>query len=145
MDPVITEVPGSDPDLVATLAAAGLPTGDLAEPGRSFFRFEAPAGRLVGFIGWELAGEVALLRSLVVVPSRRGEGWSRAMTGWALTRLAELGATDACILTTTIAALAEKLGFARIDRALAPPEIRGSRQFGTLCPASAILLHRSLP
>lgn len=68
MDPVIAPVPGTDGDLLATLAEAGLPTGDLAEPGRAFFRFEAPAGRLVGFVGWELTGEVALLRSLVVVP-----------------------------------------------------------------------------
>lgn len=67
------------------------------------------------------------------------------MTGWALLRLAEAGVTDAWLLTTTIAPLAEKLGFRRVDRALAPTEIQASRQFAALCPSSAILMHRSLP
>ena len=67
------------------------------------------------------------------------------MIGWALLQLAESGATDAYILTTTIAPLAIKLGFQTIERAQAPVSIRASRQFATLCPATAHLLHRSLP
>ena len=67
------------------------------------------------------------------------------MIGWALLRLAENGGTDAYILTTTIETLAKKLGFRTIKRALAPADIQASRQFASLCPATAILLHRSLP
>ena len=36
-------------DLAADLAEAGLPTSDLAEPGRRFFRFEDAAG-IVGYV-----------------------------------------------------------------------------------------------
>ena len=67
------------------------------------------------------------------------------MIGWALLRLAESGATDAYILTTTIEPLAIKLGFRTIERAQAPAGIRASRQFTSLCPATAHLLYRSLP
>jgi N-acetylglutamate synthase-like GNAT family acetyltransferase len=144
-DPQIEEVPGSAPDLAAMLAEAGLPTNDLTEPGRRFFRF-AENGQVVGFIGWESAeGTDALLRSLVVAPSRRGRGDGAQMIRWALTRLAELGFTDAYVLTTTIEGLALRQGFARCDRAAAPAAIRQTRQFAELCPATAILLHRSLP
>lgn len=142
--PSITEIPGSDPALASALAEADLPTDDLAEPGRRFFRFSDGAG-LVGFIGWEEAGEVALLRSLVVLPARRGQGWGHAMIGWALLHLAEGGATDAYLLTTGIDRLAEQLGFAAIDRAEAPPSIQASRQYASLCPSTAIFMHRSLP
>lgn len=141
----ITEIAGDAPELVDVLAAAGLPVDDLREAGRRFFRFGDNGGDLIGFIGWEEAGHAALLRSLVVVPSRRGQGWSRVLIGWALRRLAEAGVTDAYLLTTSIETLAAKLGFARLDRALAPAAIRDSRQFAALCPATAIFMHRSLP
>lgn len=143
-DPTITAVSGDDPALTSALAEAGLPTDDLHEPGRRFFRFSDRAG-LIGFIGWERAGDVALLRSLVVLPARRGQGWGRAMLGWAMLQLAEGGVTDAYLLTTGIERLAARLGFATIGRSSAPPAVRASRQFKSLCPSSAILMHRRLP
>jgi len=144
-EPTIDEVSGSDVELVATLAAAGLPVDDLAEPGRHFFRFR-DHGRLIGFVGWEEAGDgCALLRSLVVVPTERGHGRGRVISAWALLRLAEVGVGDAYVLTNTAEALVLGLGFARVDRAAAPAGIRASRQFAGLCPASAALMHRSLP
>lgn len=144
-DPTIVEIPGTAPDLAAMLVEASLPTDDLAEPGRRFFHF-SEGGRTIGFIGWEAEdGFQALLRSAVVAPARRGHGDGNQMIRWALTRLAELGFTDAWILTTTIEALALRLGFSRADRALAPEPIRHSRQFAQLCPSTAVLLHRRLP
>lgn len=142
--PDITEISGADAELRRALMAENLPADDLLEPGRHFFRFSDAQG-LIGFIGWEAEGDTALLRSLVVPPSRRGRGWGRILIQWALLRLAESGATDAYLLTTGIDRLASKLGFAVIDRAEAPPPIRTSRQYATLCPSSAIVMHRSLP
>ncbi|PKU26567.1 arsenic resistance N-acetyltransferase ArsN2 [Telmatospirillum siberiense] len=144
-DPRIDEIAGHDPHLAAELRAAGLPTDDLTEPGRRFFKF-AEQGHLIGFIGWEMADEeTALLRSLVVAPAGRGKGSGSAIVNWALTRLAELGATDVYTLTTTADAFLIGLGFTPLDRAAAPPTIRQSRQFTMLCPSSAVLLHRKLP
>lgn len=144
-EPIIEEVPGSNRGLVAALAEAGLPTDDLTQPGRTFFRFREH-GQLIGFVGWERVDESAvLLRSLVVVPAERGRGAGEALARWALTRLAELGFTEAWLLTTTIDLLALRLGFDRRDRADAPDAIRQSRQFAGLCPSSAALFHRSIP
>jgi N-acetylglutamate synthase-like GNAT family acetyltransferase len=143
--PHVEEIDARDPALADTLAAAGLPTEDLTDPGRRFFRFQDEAGHPIGFIGWELAGEAALLRSLVVVPARRGEGWSRIMTDWALGQLDAAGIADAFVVTATIEPLARKLGFAPIARTQAPPEVQASRQLVSLCPTTAVLMHRHLP
>ncbi len=144
-DPTIEQICGTSPDLAAMLAEAQLPTDDLAEPGRRFFRF-AEGGRTIGFIGWEAGdGTNALLRSAVVAPGRRGNGEGSQIIRWALARLAELGVTDAWMLTSTMEALALRLGFARADRARAPETIRRSRQFSHLCPSTAVLFHRRLP
>lgn len=142
-DAIITEIPGDDPALATALAEAHLPVDDLREPGRRFFRFSDGAG-LIGFIGWEATDGIAMVRSLVVLPDRRGQGWGRAMIGWAALHLAEDGTTDVYLLTTSIDRLAAQLGFAIIDRAEAPPPIRASRQFESLCPSTAILMHRNL-
>lgn len=144
-NPTIEEISGTAPDLAAMLAEAQLPTDDLAEPGRRFFRF-SEGGWTVGFIGWETEDNAhALLRSAVVAAARRGHGDGSQIIRWALTQLAELGFTDAWILTTAIEPLAQRLGFIRADRAQAPEPIRRSRQFAQLCPSTALLLHRRLP
>lgn len=141
----IQEVSGADPELLALLAEATLPTDDLTEPGRRFFRFSED-GQTVGFVGWEDSGTPhVLLRSTVVVPVRRGHGVGSRMILWALSRLAEMGFTDAWILTTTIEVLAQRLGFRRADRAEAPEVQRRARQFTQLCPSTATLLHKVLP
>lgn len=67
-------------DLAAELADAGLPTSDLAEPDRRFFRFEDAAG-IIGYGGIEGDGPDRLLRSLVVKPERRGAGLGAAILG----------------------------------------------------------------
>jgi amino-acid N-acetyltransferase len=142
--PVIEEIDGDEPALTAALEAAGLPADDLIEPGRHFYRF-TEGGRLIGFIGWELNDDhIALLRSLVVIPSERGKGAGKAIVGWAVARLAEFGVTDVFVLTTTAESFALKFGFVCCERQTAPPSIRESRQFAGLCPASAALLRRRL-
>lgn len=133
------------PELAAELAAAGLPVDDLILPGRRFFRVWDIHAEPVGFIGVEaLPQGEALLRSLVVVPAQRKRGWGRSMIEWLLDRLNGEGVTDAWVLTTTVVDLALRLGFRRVDRARVPAQIRATRQFSALCPASAVLLHKKL-
>ena len=61
------------PDLIAALEADGLPTDDLQEPGRRFYRFEDDAGP-IGYGGLEQIGSDTLIRSIVVIDSRRRGG-----------------------------------------------------------------------
>jgi hypothetical protein len=60
-------------------------------------------------------------------------------------RLAELGFTDAWVITTGAQKLALRHGFQAMQRAQVPDIVRRTRQFAGLCPASATILHRRLP
>jgi N-acetylglutamate synthase-like GNAT family acetyltransferase len=134
---------GTEPDFRAALAAEGLPTDDLDEGGRAFFRIvEGP--ETVGFGGYELYGEYALLRSVVVQPARRRHGIGHAATALLLGKAHAAGEQHAFLLTTTAAPFFERLGFARIDRTDAPAAMLQTRQAASLCPSSAALLTQEL-
>lgn len=133
-------------DLAAALAAEGLPTDDLALPGRTFHAIR-DNGDTLGWIGHERLGDGAvLLRSLVILPACRRRGHARAALVWLLRRLAAQGHADAFALTTSAAVVAmlEALGFAAIPRDRAPPALAATRQFSSLCPAAAVVLHRRI-
>lgn len=129
--------------LAAELADAGLPTSDVAEPDRRFFRFEDAAG-IIGYGGIEGDGPDRLLRSLVVKPERRGAGF-----GAAILRAIEQAATDEGVaalylLTTTAEPFFRRHGYEAAERAAAPDAIAGSAEFQMLCPASAALLFKRI-
>lgn len=127
-------------ELDRALAAAGLPTDDLAAPGRRFFRFRDASGGTVGYAGLESLGDgAALLRSLVVAdPARRGRGLGRRIAEMTLAR----ADGETWLLTTDAAPFFARLGFAPAPREAAPDALRGTRQFSGLCPASAVLMRR---
>ncbi len=95
-------LPEPTPDLIATLEAAGLPTDDLHEPDRRFYRFEDDAG-LIGYGGLEQVGPDALIRSMVVVDDRRGGGLGAEVLSWLEARAAEQKARPSWNSTTTAA------------------------------------------
>jgi arsenate reductase len=138
------EIAGDDPALVAALAAAGLPTDDLADANRRFFAYATLSGSRVGFAGFEIHGAEALLRSLVVVPEARGQGHGGAILGRLSRRAFDADARRAFVLTTTVADWLAKKGFSPIARADAPAAILATRQAAGLCPSSAALLVRKL-
>ena len=139
----LLSIAGSEPALLQGLAAAGLPTNDLAEDGRNFFRVLRD-NATVGFGGYECHGDAVLLRSIVIDPACRDQGLGRAVTQALMQRARASGMRQAYLLTSSAATFFEALGFTRIDRALAPAAIRETRQATMLCPASAALLTKSL-
>jgi N-acetylglutamate synthase-like GNAT family acetyltransferase len=128
---------------VDALTTERLPTDDLAEPGRVFLQVEQD-GQTVGFGGYELHGEDALLRSVVIPPALRGVGLGRDVAEGVLRHAAQAGARRAYLLTTSAAPFFERLGFSRIERAAAPESIRSTRQAASLCPSSAAFMMRPL-
>ena len=151
-------VPGADAALQSALEAAHLPTDDLAEAGRAFYKAEHHAtarrcpssvrntpGQLVGFGGLELYGDCALLRSVVVVADQRGRGFGQAITRQLLDQAHRDGAGAVYLLTDTAAPFFQNLGYTPIDRAAAPAAILHTRQAASLCPASAALMVAHLP
>ena len=139
-----TLIGGEDPALAAALIAAGLPTDDLAEPGRGFFAYRTLSGVSVGFGGFERFGAEALLRSVVVVPEARSGGIGRNLVPLLMRRAFDLGARRAWLLTTSTTALFERIGFKPAPRDAAPAAIAATRQFASLCPSSATLLTRAI-
>ena len=145
-EPALRDRPvrADDPALAAALAQAGLPIDDLGEPGRVFFACSTLSGRLVGYAGLEIFGVDAFLRSLVVFPEARGQGFGGAMVARQCRRAFDLGARRAWTLTTSVPDWLEKKGFTRIERDDAPAAILETRQARSLCPASAVLLTRKI-
>lgn len=129
--------------LVRLLEAASLPSADLAEQDRVFFRFDADYV-VVGYGGLEGEGSDRLLRSLVVVSDRRGAGIGHAMVASLEQEARELGVQRLHLLTTTAARFFRAIGYLASNRDMAPPTIAGSREFTSLCPASADYLVKDL-
>lgn len=136
-----------DPDHIGelrdALADAGLPIADLAEPGRTFFRFDDDVG-LVGFGGLEGQGADRLLRSLLVIADRRGDGLGRPLLALLENVARLMGVTRLHLLTNTAASFFAGNGYGPADRAKAPAPIASSREFTALCPASAAYLVKAL-
>jgi copper chaperone CopZ len=100
---------------------------------------------VVGVAGLEIAGEVALLRSLAVSGPYRGAGIGEALCLAALARAARRGVKAVYLLTETAAGFfRSKLGFQDVERSAVPPEIRATREFTTLCASSAAVLARNI-
>lgn len=130
--------------LAAALAKAKLPTADIEEPGRLFWRFETGDEMPVGFGGLELHGEDALLRSLVTLPPVRGRGVGAAMVALLEFEARLHGCANLWLLTTVAADFFARLGYARCERTVVPPAISETAQFATLCPDTADVLMKKL-
>lgn len=139
----LSRLPSATPELRSALAGADLPVDDLDEPDRVFFRADMN-GAPIGFGGFELLGNCALLRSIVVLPEQRRAGMGRQLAEAVLSHAHADGASSAYLLTTTAAPFFGRLGFQAIERASAPATILATREATALCPSTATLMSRSL-
>lgn len=122
------------------LDLASLPTADLTETALEHFLVVRDEIGVIGVVGLEVYGQVALLRSLVVANSHAGRGIGRGLVVAVESLAARLGCRSMYLLTTTAEAFFELLGFRRIERHAAPPEIQQSAEFYFLCPTSATMM-----
>lgn len=137
----IREATPGDFDLaLRLLRAARLPTAGVAEHLSSFLLACAPDGNVVGMAGLERYRSSALLRSLVVLPSWRGQGLGRRLVTSQLARLAP--GTPVYLLTTNAEAYFRRLGFEAVPREEVRAEVTASAEFQGACPQSATILMR---
>jgi len=129
---------------VKLLAAAQLPTEDLRDAHCEHFFYAESSGAPMGLVGLELFGDVALLRSLVVAPPRRGMGEGKALLERAEAHARANGVRALYLLTTTAEAFFEKHGYQRASRESAPAAIRATPEFAGICPASSAFMTREL-
>jgi amino-acid N-acetyltransferase len=108
------------------------------------FFFVGSDGSPTGLVGLELYGTDALLRSLVVGENARGNGLGSTLVGHAERYAVTKGVRSVYLLTTTAEAFFKRLGYERIDRSQAPPSIKETREFASLCPASSAFMMKGL-
>jgi N-acetylglutamate synthase-like GNAT family acetyltransferase len=131
------------PGIKALLQRSASPTADLEQAHIAFW-VEERDGELTGAIGLQRFDTVSLLRSLAVDASRRGQG-----TGAELVRLLEAraqaqGVEQLVLLTQTAQAFFARRGYGVIAGDAAPAAVRGTEEFRSLCPASAVCMAKVL-
>lgn len=125
------------------LVTSGLPVGGVDENFGDFIVAENDTG-IAGVIGLEKYGSVALLRSAAVTPESRGSGVGGTLVKTILERARVQGVREVYLLTTTAADYFPRFGFTEMPRSNAPGELGASREFQGACPATAVLMKRSL-
>lgn len=141
---ILEPLPGDDIDeLAATLREAELPHHDLAGLTKRFF-CASIGGEIVGYVGLEISGVDALLRSAVIFSRARHRGHGRAMVDRLLRLAADYGIQRVWLLTTTAPGFFARLGFADVDRATVPATIAASEEFALYACADAVCMVREL-
>jgi amino-acid N-acetyltransferase len=128
----------------ALLQSQGLPASDITEEHLEHFFFVGSDGSPTGLVGLELYGPDALLRSLVVGENARGNGLGSILVQHAEQYAVTNRVRSIYLLTTSAEPFFKRLGYERIDRSQAPPSIKGTREFATLCPASSAFMLKAL-
>ncbi|MHA1524213.1 MAG: arsenic resistance N-acetyltransferase ArsN2 [Alphaproteobacteria bacterium] len=142
-EPKIISVAPTDQALIGALCDADLPVEDLEASKASFYGIQA-AGTLAGFGGIQVLGRNCLLRSLVILPSHQRRGLGQMLVAKLLETAARQNLDAAYLLTTTAPDFFASLGFTQISRAMAPPKIRYTAKFSSLCPGDALVMYRDL-
>jgi N-acetylglutamate synthase-like GNAT family acetyltransferase len=131
-------------ELRLALQKTQLPTDDIDEPGRLFWRFERRDQVPVGFGGLEVYGKDALMRSVLTSPLARKRGIGRAIVSGLELEAFVAGCRAIWLATTSAAGFFERLGYERRDRGEVPAAILQTRQLASLCPASATVMTKPL-
>jgi amino-acid N-acetyltransferase len=144
--PDLTMIRGGAPrsTAVALLNAGGLPFSDLTDEQPEHFFFGGSDGAPTGLVGLEIYGTDALLRSLVVGGTDRKKGMGSALVQHAEDYTASRNVRAIYLLTTTAEAFFERLGYERVARTQGPASIHSTREFLSLCPASATFMVKRL-
>lgn len=100
--------------------------------------------KIVGTIGLEYYGELALLRSASVLPSYQHLGLGNILVTTLEHHARKMNVKEVVLLTTTAAGYFRRKGFTDIDRKTISGAITTSAQFTTACPASASVMHKLL-
>jgi amino-acid N-acetyltransferase len=125
------------------LERSGLPEAGLSDHWATTLVARA-GGAIVGSAALEMYDTAALLRSVAVDQSWRGQGLGQQLTQAALTLARQQGVTEIYLLTETAAEFFPRFGFQPISRAQVAPAVQGSVEFTTACPESALAMIASL-
>jgi len=136
--------PADLPHALKLLQGAGLPTADLHTAARlQIWVLEAKSG-VAGVIALERFGTEGLLRSLVVAPEYRKQGFGFELVARLEQDARSEGVRQLVLLTETAQEFFCRLDYQVIDRHSVSEELRQSAEFRSLCPVSAICMSKVL-
>ncbi len=136
---------GAEPGAIRRLlASCGLPTAGLTGGLAPRFLGAFDGETLAGTVGLEIYGETGLLRSLAVDPRYRGGGLGGRLLAAAEACARAEGVAALYLLTMTAEPFFRSRGYRRVAREEAPPAIRGTSEFSSLCPQAAAFLVKEL-
>jgi amino-acid N-acetyltransferase len=127
------------PNIVELLSASGLPVAGV-EAHIDSFLLALQGGSLAACAGLERYGPTALLRSVAVAKTHRGNGLAQKLVAQLIGIARADGIESVLLLTTTAGAFFERFGFRTISRAEAPAAVQCSVEFQGACPASASVM-----
>jgi len=125
------------------LSANDLPLDGVKENLSGFIVAEE-GGRVIGTVGLERFGSVALLRSAVVSEGRRGGGVGRRLVEHILDYAESDGIEELFLLTTTAENYFPRFGFTRTTRSAVPPTVKASAEFRGAFPDTALVMTRRI-
>lgn len=99
-------------------------------------------GAIVGTAAIEVAGDDALLRSVVVRAEGRSTGIGRAMVTQLLSEADARRYDGVYLLTTTAGDWFPQFGFTRVERTMVPRAIAETWEFKTGCAETAVAMAR---
>ena len=133
-----------EPWIRQLLTLCGLPHEDITPEHLRHFWVIKEKGEILGTVGLEILGRLALLRSLAVDPRFRNRGFASELTKKAEQYAASLKIEKHYLLTMTAESFFRKRGYQKIERISAPSEIQETTEFQSLCPASSICMVKRL-
>jgi len=122
---------------------SSLPFVDIEKHLLNFLVLEAE-GKIIGTIGAEFYGETALLRSLAVDKGYQNKGYGQNLYNALISKIKKMNVNNIYLLTETAEGFFNKLGFQKTARGSAPPSIRQTNEFSTLCPEGAVCMVKKL-
>lgn len=125
------------------LRSEGLPTVGVAEHVRTFLIAEQE-GNTIGAIGLEVYGEVALLRSAVVVRTEQNKGVGGLLYNALLRHARSIGIQRLVLLTNTAEEYFGKEGFRTVPQTTVTGPITASVEFTGACPSHAVCMELTL-
>ncbi|MCS6913282.1 MAG: UDP-N-acetylmuramate:L-alanyl-gamma-D-glutamyl-meso-diaminopimelate ligase [Myxococcales bacterium] len=129
-DSVEPATPADLDSVLALLQRVNLPTEGLAPDLANFLVLREADGKVVGCVGLEVYGEDSLLRSLAVVPERRGEGLGWMLADAAISRARRWGLRRIFLLTEHATDFfAEKFGFRPVQPTDVTEAVQRSSEF----------------
>ena len=133
--PIRPRTPEDLPETVRLLEAAALTAQGLE---RTEGWVVQEAGRIVAHVALERTPDALVLRSLVVDPAQRGQGWARQLMDLAE---AQAGSRALLLKTSSIGPWVERRGYRLATRDQVPAGALGTTQFeGCLCSEYPIYL-----